>query len=132
MKNLWSRSIVVTMLMFCISCCTFQSNLNKEERPYPFYRHTVKLQAPYIVGGDIVLASGFALDAERIITAGHFCVSVVMGQMKGEIDELISLMEAIAWELVSLDKRRLETVAILDFEGRGISQLEAGYQQKKE
>ncbi len=84
------------------------------------------LGVQYMISGSInMLGSTFTIDAKMFSIETGANVQTVSKTHKGRIDELIPLMEAIAWELVGLDKRRLETVAVLDFEGRGISQLEA-------
>ena len=85
------------------------------------------LGVQYMISGSInVLGSTFTIDAKMFSIETGANVKTVSKTHKGRIDELIPLMEAIAWELVGLDKRKMETVAVLDFEGRGISQLEAG------
>jgi len=85
------------------------------------------LGVKYMISGSInVLGNTFTIDAKMFSIETGVNVKTVSKTHKGRIDELIPLMEAIAWELVGLDKRKMETVAVLDFEGRGISQLEAG------
>ena len=84
------------------------------------------LGVEYMISGSVnKLGNTFTVEAKMFsITTGEN-VKTVSKTSRGEIDELIPLMEDVAWELVGLDKRKLETVAVLDFEGRGISQLEA-------
>lgn len=85
------------------------------------------LGVQYMISGSInMLGSTFTIDAKMFSIETGANVQTVSKTHKGRVDELIPLMEAIAWELVGLDKRKLATVAVLDFEGRGISQLEAG------
>lgn len=84
------------------------------------------LGVQYMISGSInMLGSTFTIDAKMFSIETGANVQTVSKTHKGRVDELIPLMEAIAWELVGLDKRKLATVAVLDFEGRGISQLEA-------
>ncbi len=85
------------------------------------------LGVQFMVSGSVnKLGSTYTVEAKMFSIETGENVQTVSKTHKGQIDELIPLMEAVAWELVGLDKRRLETVAVLDFEGRGISQLEAG------
>ena len=85
------------------------------------------LGAQFMVSGSInKIGSTFTIEAKMFSVETGVNVKTVSKTHRGQIDELIPMMEAIAWELVGLDKRKMETVAVLDFEGRGISQLEAG------
>ncbi len=84
------------------------------------------LGVQYMISGSInLLGSTYTIDAKMFSIETGANVKTVSKTHKGRIDELIPLVEDIAWELVGLDKRKMETVAVLDFEGRGISQLEA-------
>ena len=85
------------------------------------------LGVEFMVSGSVnKLGSTYTVEAKMFSIETGENVQTVSKTLKGQIDELIPMMEAIAWELVGLDKRKMETVAVLDFEGRGISQLEAG------
>ena len=85
------------------------------------------LGAQYMISGSInKIGDTFTIDAKMFSVETGVNVKTVSKTHKGRIDELIPMMEQIAWELVGLDKRKMETVAVLDFGGRGISQLEAG------
>jgi len=85
------------------------------------------LGVQFMVSGSVnKLGSTFTIESKMTSIETGANVKTVSKTLKGQIDELIPLMEDIAWELVGLDKRKMETVAVLDFEGRGISQLEAG------
>ncbi|NQV37223.1 MAG: hypothetical protein HQ509_04350 [Candidatus Marinimicrobia bacterium] len=85
------------------------------------------LGVQFMISGSInMIGKTYTIDAKMFSVETGANVKTVNKTLKGQIDELIPLMETIAWELVGLDKRKMETVAVLDFEGRGISQLEAG------
>ncbi len=84
------------------------------------------LGVQYMISGSINKLGGtYTIDAKMFSIETGENIKTVSRTLRGRIDELIPLMESIAWELVGLDKRKLETVAVLDFEGRGISQMEA-------
>ncbi|NOZ75496.1 MAG: hypothetical protein GXO90_09020 [FCB group bacterium] len=85
------------------------------------------LGVKYMISGSVnKLGDTYTIDAKMFSVETGENVITVSKTHRGEIDELIPLMEKIAWELVGLDKRKLSTVAVLDFEGRGITQMEAG------
>lgn len=84
------------------------------------------LGVQFMVSGSInKLGETFTIDAKMFSVETGENTMTVSKTHKGKIDELIPLMENIAWEIVGLESRPMETVAVLDFEGRGISQLEA-------
>ncbi len=84
------------------------------------------LGVQYMVSGSInKLGNTYTIDAKMFSVETGANIKTVSRTLRGRIDELVPLMEAIAWELVGLDERKQETVAVLDFEGRGISQMEA-------
>jgi len=85
------------------------------------------LGVQYMVSGSINrIGKTYTLEAKMFSVETGENIKSVSKTHRGEIDDLIPVMEDVAWELVGLDKRELETAAILDFEARGISQLEAG------
>jgi S1-C subfamily serine protease len=62
------------------------------EYRYPFYRHAVKLQTRNVGNAVMSMASGFAVDKEKIMTAGHFCMSAYDGQIRGMLKEEVDIV----------------------------------------
>lgn len=91
--NFFKFVISCVSLLFLFSCCTVQSNLKKSaDGSYPYYKHAIKLQARKVGHNLALIASGFALDNERILTAGHFCMAAYEGQIKGILQDSIDLV----------------------------------------
>jgi len=87
------------------------------------------LGVQFMVSGSInLLGKTYTVDIKMFSVETGANTKTINKTHEGKIDELIPIMESIAWELVGLEKKGkiTETVAILDFEGRGISAQEAG------
>ena len=98
------------------------------------------LGAQYMINGSIgKLGNTYTIDAKMVSVTTGAAERAKTVTYKGEVSELIVEMEILAWEIVGLEapqrllmKRKVQsatdnkiTVAILDFEPRGISTLEA-------
>jgi len=84
------------------------------------------LGVQFMVSGSVnKLGNSYTVEAKVFSVETGAYTQTVSKTHRGEIDELIPIMEEVAWELVGKDKKPLETVAILDFDGRGISSSEA-------
>ena len=98
------------------------------------------LGAQFIISGAIgKLGNSYTVDAKMVSVTTGAAERAKSVTYKGEISDLIVEMEILAWEIVGLEapqrllmKRKVQsatdnkmTVAILDFEPRGISTLEA-------
>ena len=98
------------------------------------------LGAQYMINGSIgKLGNTYTIDAKLVSVTTGAAERAKTVTYVGEVSELIVEMEILAWEIVGLDapqsllmKRKIQsatdnkmTVAILDFEPRGISTLEA-------
>lgn len=73
---------------FGVGCCS--TNYNVRNDVSPAYESTVMLHAPSTLGENRgFFASGFsAVGKNKIMTAGHFCVSVFFGQAANRIKEV--------------------------------------------
>lgn len=89
------------MAVFTMGCCVvLQTQPPAASLPTPAndpfkvaFRSVVELQTK--VKKDkfgVLVASGFALDEERILTAGHYCVGVITGQLMGELEDDITMI----------------------------------------
>ena len=98
------------------------------------------LGAQFIISGAIgKLGNSYTVDAKMVSVTTGAAERAKSVTYKGEVSDLIVEMEILAWEIVGLEapqrllmKRKVQsatdnkmTVAILDFEPRGISTLEA-------
>jgi TolB-like protein len=98
------------------------------------------LGAQYMINGSIgKLGNTYTIDAKMVSVTTGAAERAKTVTYVGEVSELIVEMEILAWEIVGLEapqsllmKRKVQsatdnkmTVAILDFEPRGISTLEA-------
>jgi len=98
------------------------------------------LGAQFMISGSIgKLGNTYTIDAKMVSVTTGAAVRAKTVTYKGEVSGLILEMEILAWEIVGLKapqrllmKRKIQsatdnkmTVAILDFEPRGISTLEA-------
>ncbi len=98
------------------------------------------LGAQFMISGSIgKLGNTYTIDAKMVSVTTGAAVRAKTVTYKGEVSGLILEMEILAWEIVGLQapqrllmKRKIQsatdnkiTVAILDFEPRGISTLEA-------
>ena len=98
------------------------------------------LGAQYMINGSIgKLGNTYTIDAKMVSVTTGAAERAKTVTYEGEVSGLIVEMEILAWEIVGLDapqsllmKRKVQsatdnkmTVAILDFEPRGISTLEA-------
>ncbi len=95
------------------------------------------LGVQYMVSGAIgLMGKTYTIDAKMFSVETGETVRTKSVSLKGDISGLLTEMEILAWEIVGLEapgRLRLKrggetdkpTVAILDFEGRGISVLEA-------
>jgi len=98
------------------------------------------LGAQYIISGSIgKLGNTYTIDAKMVSVTTGAAERAKTVTYEGEVSGLILEMEILAWEIVGLEapqrllmKRKIQsvtdnkmTVAILDFEPRGISTLEA-------
>ncbi len=93
MKETIFYGVISTLLLvFITSCCTTQSNLVSRDPEMPLYKRAVKVQARHVDADLAIVASGFALDNETIITAGHFCLSAYEGQVMEVVQEDIELV----------------------------------------
>lgn len=86
------------------------------------------LGVQFMVSGSVnLLGRTYTVDIKMFSVETGANTKTINKTHQGKIDELIPIMESIAWELVELEKKgkKSETVAVLDFEGRGISAQEA-------
>lgn len=85
-------------LMLCLAGCTF--NINLAQQPVPnspkfnpddAFKSVVRISAKQ-KGGDAELSgTGFAIDKDHIMTAGHVCVGILELQAMGIIEDNISI-----------------------------------------
>lgn len=95
------------------------------------------LGVQYMISGAIgIMGETYTIDAKMFSVETGETIQTKSVSLKGDISGLLLEMEILAWEIVGLEaptrlklKRTGEeaktTVAVLDFEGRGISVLEA-------
>lgn len=97
------------------------------------------LGAQFMINGSIgLIGNTYTIDVKMISVETGAAVSSRSVSYRGEVDGLLTEMEILAWEINGLtpperlflkrtggETATLPTVAILDFEGRGIALLEA-------
>lgn len=81
-----------------VGCCYEIKNIHPPavvspvERKADYRRSVVKLQVLQRSGKATMVATGFAIDKERIMTAGHFCVNVIEGQVLGLLRKKVQVI----------------------------------------
>lgn len=104
---------VVILSFFCLSCCTFRPapNGTRDFADFDLYKRVVKVEGQTFGGVGAYAASGFALDSERILTAGHFCLGVYDQQIRGVIkDEIKVYYVNNNGEIASMDGARIDAM----------------------
>jgi len=87
-----------TLTILFAMCCTSNKLSGASEVPMRdsvsefAYKQTVKVQSRKIEGNGAIVASGFAADKERIITAGHFCSSVFEARAEGVVRKKVDII----------------------------------------
>lgn len=84
----------LTLGLFIGACCTghYQGPEVSFRQPVnEAWRSAVKLQVRNIANSEAAIASGFPIDKERIMTAGHFCVNVIRGQIIGLLKDDVEI-----------------------------------------
>ena len=83
---------ILALLLLPAVCCTAHPPVATYTNPKEsLHTQVVMLTVPLVDGTGSIVASGFAIDKERIITAGHFCISVEMGQIVGALEPTIQI-----------------------------------------
>ena len=76
-----------------LACCTIQAKTQVVSRSDEGYiSQVVRLQSKSKDGtGQIILATGFAYTKDILLTAGHFCSQVLVGQINGKFQDKVSM-----------------------------------------
>ena len=95
------------------------------------------LGVQYMISGAIgLMGSTYTIDAKMFSVESGEAIRTKSATHKGDVSGLLTEMEILAWEIVGLNapgslklkragKETAHTVAVLDFEGRGITMQEA-------
>ncbi len=85
----------MSLVFLLTSCCTINFNVGPQKQndktfdANTAYKSTVRITARAKEGGGELACSGFAIDKDNIMTAGHCCVGILELQAQGEITDEI-------------------------------------------
>lgn len=94
----WVPALVTFLIGFFMSSCCHVGNqvpslVNGAYSGYDYRGSVVKLQAIVAnINKPVMFATGFAISEEKIITAAHFCISVLEGQIFGPLKQNIGIV----------------------------------------
>lgn len=85
-------NFLIGMLTFLTACACIEKKIENYSDSKDIYASVVKISAVNVVDNSPVpTGTGFAIEDDLIMTAGHVCVSVYEGYARGEFKEKLSI-----------------------------------------
>lgn len=133
MKKVLVGILFTIMSVGLLNCCTFKASapvVKDVFESFELYKQTVMIRSESMTGEEEYVASGFALDNERIVTAGHLCISIWHEQVKGLTKEELNVYyvnnnkevaKMTGAKIEAMDEKR--DICVLHFPKHGIVPL---------
>jgi len=126
------KKFLIALLCLIFTSCCFISTGTKTHQVQNdnYFESVVKLFSESVTGRVMYSATGFAIDKETIMTAGHFCIGVEDGYIKGFMNQEVGMIflnnndELVAMrgiKMVKIDEK--SDLCILKKERHGLKPL---------